>query len=359
MRRIFTLCFVVLGFVTFKSSAQCGSVLYNFDAGLTNGFTASGSTTGLTNAGTNLKLGNVAAGTILLTTPTLKLPGTPVPGTSLIDGGFTWANAGNAGFSGLTVTVQYVKNTGVIGTFGPLAVATPLTSPICKADITVPVDIATTGFSAYNYQLIYTFTTSGNGNNGTFLSIDNYTTFSSISSVVLPVGFSSLDATAINNSISLKWAVGTENNVTGYEIQKSIDGHDYANIGFVNATGQSSYSFVDTRTSTTAYYRIKSVDVNGRYTYSPIATVKEGKSMIQLKAFPSPFTKNVSVQHATAGAGSLITISSEDGRLIKSIAPIIGTQQTQIDLSTAKAGLYLIRFNNNNGTTETLKVVKQ
>jgi hypothetical protein len=357
MRRNFTFAFIFLLFATVNSSAQCGPVLYNFNAALTNGFTASGVTSGLTNPGANLRLNNVNNGTILLTTPTLKLPGSAVPGTSPIDYGFTWGTGGGAGINGVTVTVQYVKSTGGIITSGPQTIST-FTTPICKSDITVPIDIATTGFSAYNYQLIYTFTTTGNGG-GSNITIDNYNTSSSISSVVLPVGFSGLDATTINNSISLKWAVGIENNVTGYEIQKSIDGHEYSNIGLVNATGQTSYSFIDTRPSTTAYYRIKSVDVNGRYTYSPIATVKEGKSMIQLKAFPSPFTKSVSVQHATAGAGSLITISSEDGRLIKSIAPIIGTQQTPIDLSTAKAGLYLIRFNNNNGTTETLKVVKQ
>jgi len=124
-------------------------------------------------------------------------------------------------------------------------------------------------------------------------------------------------------------------------------------------TGQSTYSFVDTKPSTISYYRIKSIDANGRYTYSSIALVKAGKSMIVLKAFPSPFTKNLSIQHATADPGSLITISAEDGRLIKSVAPITGTQQTDIDLSAAKAGLYLVRFKNGNGRTETLKILKQ
>jgi hypothetical protein len=359
MRRISIFSFVFLVFVAFNSSAQCGTVLYNFNSGLTNSFTASGTgTSGLTNAGTSLKLGSVTGGTIVLTTPTLKLPASAVPATSFIDYGFTWGNGGNAAISSLTVTVEYVKNTGGIITSGPQTLA-PFTSPICKADVIVPGNIITTGFSAFSYRLIYTFTTTGNGNNGTFLTIDDYTTSSTTSSVVLPVSLSKLEATIINSSVFLKWDVATEGDVTSYEIQRSSDGSDYSKIGLVNASGQASYSFIDTRPSPIAYYRIRSVDAMGRYTYSSIAFVKEGKSMIILKAFPTPFTKTVSVQHATAGAGSLITVSSQDGRLVKSVLPVQGTQQTDIDLSGTTAGIYLLRFVDSNGSSQTLKILKK
>ena len=123
--------------------------------------------------------------------------------------------------------------------------------------------------------------------------------------------------------------------------------------------GQSSYSFVDPKPSSISYYRIKSVDGDGKYTYSTVTLVKAGKSMIVLKAFPSPFTKNLSVQHATANGSSLISISSEDGRFIKTVVPVTGTQQTDINLSSAAPGLYLIRFTNGNKDVETLKVLKQ
>jgi hypothetical protein len=176
---------------------------------------------------------------------------------------------------------------------------------------------------------------------------------------VLPVGLSALDAKTINNSVSLKWNVATESGVSGYVIERSSDGIEYSKIGFINAKGQASYFFIDTRPLTIAYYRIKSVDVDGRYTYSSVAMVKDGKSMILLKAFPTPFTKTVSLQHATASAASLISITSVDGRLIKSVLPTRGAQQTDIDLSTAKPGLYLIRFNNGDGRAESLKILKQ
>jgi Secretion system C-terminal sorting domain len=175
----------------------------------------------------------------------------------------------------------------------------------------------------------------------------------------LPVKFSTFEVTPSSTSVSLKWMVATEQNLSGYSVEKSADGRNFTNIGFVNAIGDDSYSFVDTKASATTYYRIKSVDVDGRFSYSTVAMVKAGKSIIVLKAFPMPVIKTVSIQHGTAAAGSLITISSEDGRMIKSVNPAVGTQQTDIDLSSAKAGLYLVRFTNASGEAETLKIVKQ
>lgn len=175
----------------------------------------------------------------------------------------------------------------------------------------------------------------------------------------LPVKFQSLDARSVNSSVSLKWNVATEQDLSGYSIERSTDGRNFSQISFVGASGESNYSFVDSKPTATAYYRIKSVDINGRYGYSTVALVKSGKSTIVLKAFPSPVIKSVSIQHPTAIAGTTISVSSADGRIMKTIVPAAGMQQTEIDLSAAKAGLYLVRFNSGNGESETLKILKQ
>lgn len=170
-----------------------------------------------------------------------------------------------------------------------------------------------------------------------------------------PVRFSTLEARASNNSVTLVWNVAAEENLNGYNVEKSTDGISYSVISFVPANGRDSYSFVDNRPTAVAYYRIRSTDAIGKQNYSPIAIVKNEGS---LKAFPIPAVNQVTIQHGTT-AGSLLTISSEDGRMIKSIVPAKGTQQTDIDLSSAKAGLYLVRYVNNNGDAETMKIVKQ
>jgi hypothetical protein len=175
----------------------------------------------------------------------------------------------------------------------------------------------------------------------------------------LPVKFQTFEATPSSNSVSLKWMVATEENLSGYEIEKSFDGRNFSKLSFVNAVNQSTYTFVDSKSSGTVYYRIKSIDVDGRYAFSTIALIKAGKSMIMLNAFPSPFVSSFSLDHGTATAGSLITISGQDGRAIKTIIPAVGSQRTPVDLSAAKAGMYLVRYKNGNGEVETLKILKQ
>ncbi len=175
----------------------------------------------------------------------------------------------------------------------------------------------------------------------------------------LPVKFQTFEATPSSNSVSLKWMVATEENLSGYEIEKSFDGRNFSKLSFVNAVNQSTYTFVDSKSSGTVYYRIKSIDVDGRYAFSTIALIKAGKSMIILNAFPSPFVSSFSLDHGTATTGSLITISGQDGRAIKTIIPAVGSQRTPVDLSAAKAGMYLVRYKNGNGEVETLKILKQ
>lgn len=238
--------------------------------------------------------------------------------------------------------------TGAIATEDP----TPANTSVLQGSVT---DNSYSGFTN-GYVALHTLNTSS-ADASTGVEFDQLRVLF-FSETILPVKFSSFDVRTINSSVSLKWNVATEENVNGYEVEKSPDGRSYLKIGFVRASGKSSYSFVDVRPSSVTYYRIKSVDVDGRYGYSTVALIKAGKSMIVLKAFPSPFITNLSIQHGTATAGSLITISSADGRIIKSIVPPPGAQQTEVDLSAAKPGMYLIHYSNVSSEVETLKILK-
>jgi hypothetical protein len=174
----------------------------------------------------------------------------------------------------------------------------------------------------------------------------------------LPVHFGRFDVKAANGGVGLTWAIEMEENVKGYEIQRSGDGRGFTTIGFVAAGFEKSYSYVDSKPLSTGFYRIKSVDNDGKYMYSIVVVYKGGQFAVPLKAYMS--SKNtMTVQHNEAVSGSLLSISSADGRLVKSMVPNSGSQQTLVDLSTAKPGLYLVRFENGTGGAETLKVIKQ
>jgi hypothetical protein len=178
-------------------------------------------------------------------------------------------------------------------------------------------------------------------------------------SIPLPVKFSSFGAKAVLEGVDLNWMVGIEDQLKGYEVEKSTDEKNFSTISFVPASGQSSYSFMDAQPAAVTYYRIKSVDLDGKFGYSAIVSVKSGQTSVVLRAFPTPVRKDLTIQHNAATVSTRISISSIDGRLIQTIMPLTGSQQTTVDLSSARAGLYIVRFESGTGDVQTLKVMKQ
>lgn len=358
MRRIFTYSFIAiaLSLAGLNSFAQnCTTTAQDFNTGTTTTFTGaktsgSGTFTALSVSNNQLRttVDANSVNTYAIISPTFSVP----TSNPVINLSFTYGSGSQATISGVQYAVRYVSSS-----TNTVVQTTPVsyTGGTCVA-VNKPAD-----FSGTDYQIVAIYTvTDGNGNSANgYIFFDNFGTNGVAASSVLPVNFKNFEATSSGNSVSLKWVVATEENLAGYEIERSIDGKNFSKIGFVSANNQSSYTFVDNRSSGSVYYRIRSVDLDGKYALSTIVLVKAGQAMIVLNAFPSPFTKSFNLDHGTATSGSVISISGQDGRVIKTIIPTIGSQRTPVDLSAANAGMYLVRYKNGNGEVETLKILKQ
>jgi hypothetical protein len=176
---------------------------------------------------------------------------------------------------------------------------------------------------------------------------------------VLPVRFTLFNAKKVNTGVAVIWNVDLEENVTVYEVQRSVNGKNFTTIGSVDAIGQRTYSHTDTKALPNAYYRIKSVDLDGKYMYSTIINIKGENSSVMLKAFPMPVQGDLTLQHETANENSRLTLVSVDGRIVRINKLTPGEQQTTIDLSGYKAGLYFARYDNGNGEITNFKIIKQ
>lgn len=348
MRRIFTysLALACAFLTTIYSFGQCGSG--TFTSGQTNTFDLneegfSGNFTWNNGGGGQLSSSTVAAGTTkVLITSTYFLPAN----ANLVAWGFDLS--GNANVTSYTVEAIYdgAGSTVLLCSGGSLANGS-------GKDFNAP---APTQIKGASFKLKITFNIAGS--NPQIKTIDNFRTSANASQIILPVRFSSFNAKAGAGSVALTWNVEAEENLSGYEVERSNDGRSFSKIGFVAASSQKSYTYTDSRPLVSGYYRIKSVDVDGKFMYSTVISLKGGRSIVLLKAFMSS-QNTLTIQHDAALSGSRISVSSADGRLIRSLAPSAGAQQTVTDLSSAKAGLYLVRFDNGNGEAETLKVIKQ
>jgi hypothetical protein len=151
-----------------------------------------------------------------------------------------------------------------------------------------------------------------------------------------------------------------EENLQGYEIEKSTNGRDFNKIGFVPANGQVTYTFTDAQISQgTVFYRIKNVDNDGKFKYSNILSIRNGASNLVLKAFPLPAINNLTVQHEAITAKGKINISSSDGRIVRSIKPAAGSLETIINLTGLRSGIYILYFDKGDGKLQTMKFMKQ
>ena len=115
---------------------------------------------------------------------------------------------------------------------------------------------------------------------------------------VLPVELISFNAKAAEKQIDLIWETATEVNSDYFEIQRSSDGKNWAQLGSVYSAGESrkanSYSFVDLGPEIGMnYYRLKMVDRDKTFAYSSIKSVNfEGRPT---SLFPNPVLTRLNI----------------------------------------------------------------
>ena|SRR5450432_2700196 len=86
-----------------------------------------------------------------------------------------------------------------------------------------------------------------------------------------------------NDKAELKWETASEINISHFIIEKSTDGINYSDAAVMFAYGsdavKTSYSFTDklNAQSGVVYYRLCSVDNNGKGQYSDIRIIRTGK----------------------------------------------------------------------------------
>ena len=106
--------------------------------------------------------------------------------------------------------------------------------------------------------------------------------------VTLPVKFIGFSLTPQDNNVLVEWATAEEMNSSYYEIQRSENGTNWTTIANITAAGTTtlthSYSYTDKNvTAKTIYYRICQVDIDGRFTITPVRMLKNENDNSEIK----------------------------------------------------------------------------
>ena len=174
----------------------------------------------------------------------------------------------------------------------------------------------------------------------------------------LPVNFVDFTANISGDNVVLDWQVTNEVNNNHYDIEQST-GASFSKIGTVNATvggGIKNYGFTHTTPTKNAtnYYRIKQVDNDGKFSYSPIRSVRfDSKTVLTVSPNPASSFINIS------STQSNINIAIFDGNGKKVATKLLTSGNARIDISGLSSGTYIVIAESNGATVASKKIVKQ
>lgn len=219
-------------------------------------------------------------------------------------------------------------------------------------------------FSPYPFAHLSGYGVCGLDNSDLDISLNNQNSFSSFrihgtsnnSNTTLPIELLSIDAKPINNEyIQVKWVTASEINNAGFEVQRSLDGMTFDKLDFVagagNAITENTYTYDDRNVfgGITYLYRLKQIDFDNKFKYSPI---------VKAKLIPnSKFTISELYPNPSSGVSFIDIYSSEEVNLNTEVFNAIGQKmhtqnndlktgnnKLSIQLEDLSSGNYFITF---------------
>lgn len=158
---------------------------------------------------------------------------------------------------------------------------------------------------------------------------------------VLPVELVDFYVISQEHSIGLKWITAWEETNEGFEVQRSIDGRNYEVIDFVDGYGNSlitqEYIYEDktVEKGIEYYYRLRQLDYNGNFGFSPVITAKIDTDKAKVGNFyPNP----------TNGITNVNYTSNTNEELVVSVFNITGQELLQ-ETRNVTEGLNNLNFN--------------
>lgn len=171
--------------------------------------------------------------------------------------------------------------------------------------------------------------------------------------LLLPVIISDFKGINAGEEIILNWTTASEINSDQFAIEKSIDGTEFILMGIVDAAGYSeqkiNYEFKDDHPFTGKnYYRLKMVDLNGKFEYSPVlAVINDTQSMYVISPNPANSTFIISPQQNITGPLQVKLFTSTGICMAdKNLICDAPDSAFEFDCSELPGGIYLIMISN-------------
>lgn len=179
----------------------------------------------------------------------------------------------------------------------------------------------------------------------------------------LPIELKSFTVNVRNDAIQLEWVTAKEDNFSHFEVERSVNMEDFETIGLVQGKGESlSDVYYDLEDKNAPfgvlYYRLKSVDIDNTFLYSPVIRIENGFNG-QVRVYPNPAvqTDQLKIHLPSYFNGEIIRIALYDlqGAKVQEFFSFDPAIELSVN-NQLKSGLYLLRIQYN-GLEENLRVL--
>lgn len=192
----------------------------------------------------------------------------------------------------------------------------------------------------------YTFDQTADNTNNTYTTSTRFALQFVPVAAPLPVTLTDFTAVAQPAAVRVGWRTASERRSAYFAVERSRDGQTFREIGRVTAAGSSlqahTYALLDAQPlAGAAYYRLRQVDADGSFAYSPVRIVSWQPALGGLSLFPSP--AHAAATLLGAAPGVLVQVLDALGRLVATtIVDANGTAALVLPLGLA-GGLYVVR----------------
>ena len=176
----------------------------------------------------------------------------------------------------------------------------------------------------------------------------------------LPVTFLYFDARREGTAALLNWKTSQENNSAYFDIERSADAVNYTYIEQINAAGNSQipleYYFTDNKPySGLNYYRLRQVDIDGHFIYTPSRLVRfEDINAGLVKYYPNPTNGvlNIGLPPALIKEAKVINVTNAAGIVLMQLkAEGNSDPVVQLNFLNYPKGIYFVQVKTNSANS--------
>ncbi len=171
---------------------------------------------------------------------------------------------------------------------------------------------------------------------------------------IVPLTLISFQGDIDESEVDLSWKTASEFNTSHFNIEHSLDGINFIQIGKIAAAENTNiaqnYHFIDKKPNKgNNLYRLKMIDIDGKYSYSDIVKINFG-TKLSLTISPNPVKEILLVQiHKDESEHVLLQIADMQGKILYQQDQELSTGSTSLSINTSSLskGLYRLVIKGN------------